>query len=135
MRTLARLAVLCLLTGSLAACGSVASPSQLAAENFAGTLEPLGATSQGFSVSKTGEMQVTLQSLAPRPVVGFITIAIGSQVGASCSPLTGYYVAQAAVGQQYAFPQIVKGSYCLYVADNNAVLTQSASFTIRLLHP
>lgn len=135
MRNLARLAMLCVVTCSLAACGSVTSPSQLTALDFAGSIDPLGSSFQTFSVGKTGEMQMTLQSLTPRPVVGFVTVAIGTPVGTACSPYTAYYVTQTAVGQQYAFPQVTKGSYCVLIADNNAVLTQSAAFSIHLLHP
>ena len=135
MRYLACLAATSCLAFSLAACGSVTSPSQLAAFDFSGTLAPLGQANQQFSVNKTGEMQLTLQSLAPRPVVGFVTVAIGLPAGTDCQPLGGYYLAQAAVGQQYAFPQISKGTYCLLIADANGVLAVTASFTLRLLHP
>lgn len=135
MRNLARLAMLCLVTCSLAACGSVTSPSQLTALDFTGSIDPLGSSFQSFTVGKTGEMQLTLQSLTPRPVVGFVTVAIGSPVGSACSPYPAYYVTQTAVGQQYAFPQVTKGTYCVIIADNNAILTQSATFSIHLLHP
>lgn len=120
---------------SLAACGSVAAPSNSAAEDFADTLQPGGQMSKNFSVSKTGEMLVTLQSLNPRPVVGFVTLAVGSPVGTGCAPYGSYYVAQAAVGQQYSFPQIVKGSYCLWVADTQGILPQAATFAVRFTHP
>lgn len=120
---------------SLAACGSVAAPSNSAAEDFADTLQPGGQTSKNFSVDKTGEMLLTLQSLSPRPVVGFITLAVGSPAGTGCAPYTSYYVAQAAVGQQYTFPRIVKGSYCLWVADTQAILPQAASFAVHFTHP
>ena len=135
MRTLARLTALCGLACSLMSCGSVTSPSQLAALDFTGTIDPLGQASLNFTVDKLGEMQLTLQSLSPRPVVGFISVAVGIPAGSLCSPLAAYYVTQTAIGQQYAFAQIQKGSYCLYVADNNAVLTTTATFTIHLLHP
>jgi len=135
MRYLARLAMLCVVTGSLAACGSVTSPSSLTAFDFTGSIDPLGSSFQSFSVGKTGEMQLTLQSLTPRPVVGFVTVAIGTPVGSVCSPYSAYYITQTAVGQQYAFGQVTKGSYCVLIADNNAVLTQSAAFSIHLLHP
>ena len=135
MRYLVGLATSSCLAFTLAACGSVTSPSQLAALDFSGTLAPLGQASQQFSVSKTGEMQLTLQSLTPRPVVGFVAVAIGLPSGTDCSPLTGYYLSQAAVGQQYAFPQITKGTYCVVIADANAALTATASFTLHLLHP
>ena len=135
MRYIARLLATSGLALSLAACGSVTSPSQLTALDFTGTLDPLGQVSQTFSVSKTGEMQVTLQSLTPRPVVGFISIAVGLPAGALCQALSGYYISQTAIGQQYAFPQIAKGSYCLLILDGNAALTATASFSVHLLHP
>ena len=120
---------------SLAACGGVDSPSNQISQDFTGTVDPLGQTSNPFSVSKTGEMQLTLLSLTPRPVVGFIALAIGQPVGTACVPASGYVVQQAAVGQQYSFPQISKGSYCVLVADANGVLASTATFSIRLVHP
>ena len=135
MRYLTSLVAMCGFTLSLGACGSVTSPSQLTTLDFSGTLDPGGQVSQTFSVAKTGEMQVTLQTLSPRPVVGFLAIAVGLPAGSVCSPLAGYYLSQTAIGQQYSFSQISKGSYCLVVADANAALTASASFAIRLLHP
>jgi len=121
--------------GSLAACSSVNTPSSEITENYSDTLTPLGQVSKNFNTSKNGEMQLTLQSLTPRPVVGFIALAIGSPVTGGCSPLVGYVVSQAAVGQQYSFGQINKGSYCLLVADANAILTTSATFTVQYTHP
>jgi hypothetical protein len=135
MRIFARFTALCGLTLMLASCGSVTSPSQLAPLDFTGSLDPAGTASMNFSVDKLGEMQMTLQSLTPRPVIGFISIAVGQPVGATCSPLAGYYVTQAAIGQQYAFSQIQKGAYCLYAADSNGILTATTTFTIHVLHP
>lgn len=120
---------------SLAACGGLASPSSAKPDDFSGTLAPLGQASKPFSVSRTGEMQVTLQSLTPRPVVGFVTVAIGLPSGDLCVPLAGYFVSQAAIGQQYAFPQISKGSFCVVIADVNGILTSAVSFSIQVLHP
>jgi len=120
---------------SLSACSSVSTPSSETTESYSDTLPPLGQVSRNFSVEKTGEMQMTLQSLTPRPVVGFIALAVGTPVSGGCSPILGYVVSQAAVGQQYAFGQINKGSYCLLVADPNGVLTTSAAFTVQFIHP
>lgn len=120
--------------GVLAACGGVESPSQQTAIDFTGVLDPGGSQFTTFSVSKTGEMQLTLQSLTPRPVLGFLWMAIGQPSGASCSRIIGY-IAQAVIAQPISFPQITKGSYCLMISDDNAVLTQSTSFSVRLLHP
>jgi hypothetical protein len=135
MPRITRLFSVSMLLLCLSACGGVDSPSQLTTEDFNDALDPLGQVSKSFSVGKTGEMQLTLQSLNPRPVVGFISLAIGTPSGTTCSPLLGYIVSQAAIGQQYAFPQIVKGSYCLLVADANAALTSRATFSVRLAHP
>ena len=120
---------------SLAACNSVNSPSDETTETFADILPPAGQVSKNFSVEKTGEMQMTLQSLTPRPVVGFIALAVGQPVSGGCSPILGYVVTQAAVGQQYAFGSINKGSYCIIVADPNAILTVSAAFSVQYIHP
>ena len=135
MRKIVRLLGAVAVAVSLAACGGVASPSSQTPDDFSGTLDPLGQTFKAFSVNKTGEMQITLQSLTPRPVVGFVALAVGLPVGNVCSPLAGYVVSQAAVGQQYGFPQISKGSYCMLVIDANAILTTSVTFSIRMYHP
>ena len=120
---------------SMAACGDVAAPSNSAAEDFADTLQPSGQAFKTFSVEKTGEMLVTLQSLTPRPVVGFVSLAVGSPSGSLCAPYSSYYIAQAAVGQQYSFPRIVKGSYCLWVGDTQSILPQAATFAVHFTHP
>jgi hypothetical protein len=135
MVKLARLASALSIAALLAACGGVSSPSSLTTEEFSGTLEPGGTATRPFSVSKTGEMQLTLRSLTPRPVVGFLALAIGIPAGDVCQPFSGYTIFQAAVGQQYGFPQIQKGSYCLLVADGNAVLTTTTTFSASLSHP
>jgi hypothetical protein len=119
---------------SAAACGGVDSPSTQAALDFSGTLNPGEQQSQLFSVSKTGEMQLTLQSLEPRPVLGFVLLSVGVPSGSTCL-LTEYTIPQAAIGQTYSFPQITKGSYCLLIQDANLALTQPAAFKLRLLHP
>jgi hypothetical protein len=120
---------------SLGACNSVSTPSSEITENFSDILPPLGQVSKNFSVGKNGEMQMTLQSLTPRPVVGFIALAVGQPVSGGCSPILGYVVSQAAVGQQYAFGSINKGSYCILVADPNGILTVSAAFSVQFVHP
>ena len=124
-----------ILAVSLAACNSVNSPSDETTDDFTDILPPSGQVSKSFSVAKNGEMQMTLQSLTPRPVVGFIALAIGTPQAAGCAPIGGYIVTQAAIGQQYALGQINKGSYCILAADANAVLSTSAAFTVRYTHP
>ena len=135
MLKLVRLLAAVAVAASLAACGGVNSPSTQATEDLSGTLDPQGQSFKTFSVSKTGEMQLTLQSLTPRPVIGFVSLAVGTPSGSICSPLLGYIVSQAAVGTPYSFPTIVKGSYCVIIADSNAILPAQVSWAIRLSHP
>ena len=135
MFKMARLLTAVAVAVSLAACGSVDSPSNEVSEISPVTVDPLGQASNTFSVSKTGEMQLTLLSLTPRPVVGFIALAIGQPVGAGCAPAAGYVVQQAAVGQRYRVSPDQQGQYCVLVADANGALTASAVYTLRLLHP
>lgn len=120
---------------SLAACGGVNSPSTQSTEDFTGTLDAQGQSFKTFNVTKTGELQMTLQSLTPRPVLGFVSLGIGTPAGSICSPLLGYLVTQAAVGTPYSFPTIVKGTYCVVIADANSILPGQVSWSIRLSHP
>ena len=120
---------------TLSGCGGVTSPSNQTSQDYSDTLTPGGQVFQTFSVSKTGEMQMSLQTLSPRPVVGFIGLAVGVPSGSVCSPILGYAISQAAIGQSYSFPTITKGSYCLLVGDFGSVLTGSTTFTVRYSHP
>jgi len=135
MLKIARLLTAVAAAVSMAACGGIASPSSQTSTDFSGVVQPLGQASKEFSVSKTGELEITLQSLSPRPVVGFLAVAVGQPTGGFCAALGAYIVSQAATGQQYAFPQITRGTYCVLVADANGVLTAPAAFTLRLVHP
>jgi hypothetical protein len=135
MRTLVRLVVAVAAAATLAACGGVATPSSLTQEDFSGSVDPAGTANKQFSVAKTGEMQFTLQSLTPRPVVGFLSVAVGQPSGTDCLPFATYLYPQVALGQQYSFPSITKGSYCLMIYDANAILTASTSFAIHFAHP
>jgi hypothetical protein len=135
MKNLLRLLAAFVFALSMTACGGVDSPSSQTPLDFSGTLPPAGRQSVPFSVSKTGEMQLTLQTLNPRPVLGFLELAVGQPIGSDCAEIFGYLVTQAAVGQTYSFPQITKGSYCLLIADSSLVLSQPAAFNVRLLHP
>jgi hypothetical protein len=136
MLKMVRLLTAVALAVSAVACGGVDSPSSQTASDFSGTLAPADTQFTSFSVDRTGEMQVTLQSLTPRPVIGFLALWVGQQSGATCLPtFTFYIVSQAAIGQQYSFPQITKGTYCLAISDSNLALTQAAAFTVHYTHP
>lgn len=135
MLKLVRLLAAAAVAVSLSACGGVNSPSTQSTEDFSGTLDPQGQSFKTFSVAKTGEMQLTLQTLTPRPVLGFLSVGVGTPAGSVCSPLLGYIVSQAAVGTPYSFPTIVKGTYCVVIADGNAILPGQVSWTMRVSHP
>lgn len=135
MLKLVRLLAAVAVAVSLSACGGVSSPSTQTTEDFSGTLDPQGQSFKIFSVSKTGELQFTLQSLSPRPVLGFISLAIGVPSGSVCQALAQYYVPQAVVGTTTPLGSIVKGSYCVVLADSNSILAGQVSWTLRLSHP
>jgi len=134
MLTMPRLIAAVAVAASLAACGGVSSPSSQTQDNFSGTVDPVGQSSNNFSVGKTSELSVTLVSLTPRPVLGFIGLAIGQPVAGGCSPFGAYVVAQAAIGQTYALGQVQKGSYCVLVIDGNGILTTTATYSVRVVH-
>lgn len=117
------------------ACSGVTSPSTYTPEDVTGTIEPGGTSTKTFSVARTGELQLTLTTLTPAPRVGFLGITVGQQIGTICSPLYGYSIGLAAVGQQYSLPTVLKGNYCVIVVDGASVLPATATYTIRLLHP
>lgn len=120
---------------TLAGCSGVSSPSTLTSQDYTDTISTGGQAFQTFSVNKTGEMQLSLLSLTPRPVVGFLGAAVGLTNGSACLPLNGFAVSQMAVGQSYSFPSITKGNYCMVVGDFNSILPGSATFTLRYSHP
>ena len=134
MLTIARLLAAVAVAASLAACGGVSSPSSQTQDEFTGTVDPIGQSSNNFSVGKTSEMSITLLSLTPRPVLGFIGLAIGTPSGGGCAPYGAYAIAQAAIGQTYALGQVAKGSYCVLVIDGNGILTTTASYAVRVIH-
>lgn len=131
----ARLGPALVFAATLAACSGISSPSTYTPDDFSGTLQPGGEANRGFNVDGTGELQVELRELNPRPRVGFIALAVGRYAGSICSPLFGYIRQQIAIGQPVAMGRITKGAYCITVADSNLVLTEPASFTVRMLHP
>lgn len=134
MLTMARLLGAVAVAASLAACSGVSSPSTQTQDTFSGTVDPVGQSSNNFSVGKTSEMSVTLVSLTPRPVLGFIGLAVGTPVGSGCAPYGAYTVTQAAIGQTYALGQVAKGSYCVLVIDGNGILTTTAAYAVRVVH-
>ncbi|MGE0450699.1 MAG: hypothetical protein AB7Q29_14095 [Vicinamibacterales bacterium] len=132
---IARFLVAILLALGAAACGSVSDPSNYVTENFSDTLQPDGERSQGFTVGRAGEMQITLTSLSPVPRLGFLTIAVGLYSGTDCLALPGFVILSAALNQQYSFPRVNPASYCIVITDINNVLTEPTAFSLRYLHP
>jgi hypothetical protein len=135
MRTTARLLGALALAASIAACKGVTSPSSYPDDDLTGTIVPGGQNDKPFTVGSTGEMQMTLSSLSPAPVVGFMAVGVGQYVGSVCAPIGGYYAQQAPIGQQLSFPTITQGSYCMLIADANLALKQSATFRLHTKHP
>jgi hypothetical protein len=135
MQKMVRLLGVIAVSLSLASCGGVASPSSYPPDDFTGNIAPGGQASRAFTVSKTGEMQVTLTALSPAPRVGFLAVGVGQYVGNTCQPSPSFYSTQTPVGQALSFGTIPEGSYCIVVLDVNLALTATATFTVEMLHP
>ena len=117
-----------------AACGGIIDPSKNTVETFSGTLQPGGTNpSANYSVSKNGEVEVTMTSVVPAPPNGSIGVGLGQISGASCVPLAGY-VASGIVNRKVQFGFVNKGTYCVLVFDPG-VLTAPVSYSGTFSHP
>jgi hypothetical protein len=128
-----RLAAACIVAAVLAAaCGSVVSPDKNKNDVFSDTLDPGGSKVQNYSISKSGEYSITLDSLTPSVNV-FLTVVFGQSNGASCIPFSANSFSTA--GKQVLAGAIYPGSYCVAVIDATGTLPQSVTFSVTFSHP
>ena len=126
-----RLLPVILLAASCAACG-ISTPSNNTVETVPGTV-PVGSNDvHNFSLSKMGEVEVTITSLAPTPSAS-IGMALGQQFSGGCTLLQGY-VSPVVVNRVVQFGALQKGGYCLIVYDTG-ILTAPTTYTAKISHP
>src|SRR5262245_39464937 len=114
------------------ACGGVIDPSKNTIEPFSSSLQPGSAVTHNFSVSKNGEVSVTMTSVVPPPPNGTLAVALGQQLGNSCALLSGFQ--QGVVNRPIPYGFLEKGSYCLQVADPG-VLNVAVTYSVSVSHP
>jgi hypothetical protein len=111
------------------------TPVATTTDVFTGSLN-LGETKiHAFTVTASGTAELTLASLTvagqviPQPV----TIGIGTPSEATCSLSTSISIRPALTYQVgYA---VTAGSFCVSIADAGNVLVNSATYSLRLVHP
>ena len=103
-------------------------------DQFVGTLQPSGDAFYSFSMSKSGDVALTLISMTGPsvPSDALFPLGIGQPVGTGC---TASVDAAASPGPaaQYKVTKTA-GVYCVRVADN-ARLGAAANFVLNITHP
>lgn len=136
--------LLCVTALSAEGCGlfqNSAAPTTTTTENpnetFSGTMEPKGSSIFTFTVTRVGNVSVTLASLSPSSIAA-VGLGIGTSSGTTggpttCTPTTSTENATAGPTAQLTVTQN-PGTYCLKVYDVGLVAT-TATFTIKITHP
>ena len=136
------LAVGCIATlaALLAACDHAVLPTPSngsaipVVDQFVGTLQPSGEAFYAFSMSKPGNVSLTLISMTGPSVPddALFPLGIGQPVGTGC---TASVDAAAKPGGSPQFTATkTAGVYCVRIADN-ARLGAAASFVLNIAHP
>lgn len=128
LRFLATLVVAALLS---AAC-SISTPSNNKTDNISGEIPLLGQQVTEFTLSKNGEVQVTITSLTPTPSAS-LGMAIGQLSGGSCLQIAGY-IAPLVANRTQEFGYLNKGTFCLLLFDTGA-MTVPTQYVGRISHP
>lgn len=116
-----------------AACKGITTPSSNQSEQFPGTLQPKGANSHVFSVSKTGEFTAKLTAWAPNSQIlaGMAwTLAANDNSCTTGLQQNNFVILNA----QGIFGQISSGKYCIIIFDPGT-LTAAQTYTITISHP
>lgn len=98
---------------------------------YASSVVPGGSTSRSFGASVDGVATITLDSYLPASVTGLgLAVGIQRNDGSGCE-ITAAVIATP--GTQFSMP-VDAGKYCLKIFDPGT-LTDSAAFSLRILHP
>ena len=130
------LAVAFVIAVSLAACGGVTDPSQNQKESFPGTIShgQGNVVSFPFSVSKTGELTITVTTMTPTiPTSTYFGVGFGTGVSNSCQPIQFNQVATVGAAAISGYP-VTPGSYCAFLIDEG-FFTTTETFTMVVSHP
>ena len=117
--------------GSSSGNGVTTSPSpspQPKTETFNGTVAVRGCSSNNFTTSADGEMDVTLTGASPSSTM---SVYIGTPVGGTCSAIFG--PALLSPGSSPVTGNATAGTYCVNVCDSGAQ-TGTVSYTVTVQH-
>ena len=135
MRAIAALAVV----AAAAGCGDEPTapspqPGVPVTESFIGTLQPSGTAFYSFSMSRAGNVALTLISMTGSSVPddALFPVGIATPAGAGCPALTDAAIRPGASPQHTAAKQA--GVYCVQISDN-ARLGAPAAFVLNITHP
>ena len=103
-------------------------------ETFMGTLQPSGTAFYSFSMSRAGNVALTLLSMTGSsvPADALFPVGIATPAGAGCPALTDAAIQPGASPQHTAAKQA--GVYCVQITDN-ARLGAPATFVLNITHP
>ena len=116
-----------------ASCKGITTPSNNQSKQFSGTLQPKGANSHTFDVSRTGEFTAKLTAWAPNSqILAGMAWTIATNDGTCTTGLqqNNFVV----VNAQALFGQIGSGKYCVILFDPGT-LTASQNYTITVSYP
>ncbi len=139
LRRPALAAVLVAFTIGAAGCSNNNSSSSttpsptITTETFTGTVGVRGSDMHTFSVTTSGEVDVTLTSTSPVANI-VMGLAVGTPNNNVCTPLAGSPVDTAAGTGPQVMGRVTPGSFCVLVSDiGNA--TAPVTYTVTVAHP
>lgn len=109
--------------------GGLAAPSQFVTETFSGTIGVGGSQTHAFTVTRNGELNITVRSAVPNVTFG---LTLGQAAGGQCAVGGGgTLVAQ---NSQYN-GSLTPGSYCVIVYDVGALQGNvTLQYTLAVTH-
>ena len=111
------------------------TPAATTTENFIGSIGTGETKIHAFAVAASGTAEITLGSLtiAGQLATTPVTVAIGTPSEGTCSAITSLGV-RPALTHQLAY-SVTAGNYCVSIADTTSVLSGSAVYGVRVVHP
>jgi hypothetical protein len=126
-----RLAAIVLTLLAAGACEGVIDPSENRIETFDGTLTQFGRSLHDFNVERNGEVEVKFTALSNPDALLEISYGLGNCNNPAVLNF-GYrrLTDPAGVGGL-----VSRGPHCAWVTDSLGILTQPATYTLRVSHP
>jgi len=102
-------------------------------ETFTGTVQTAGSDSHDFTVSQTGQVDVTLTAAGP-PSTIVMGLGVGLPAGSTCAPFAGASTSAQAGATAQLSGTISPGVLCVEIRDIGNQ-TAPVAYTITITHP